>query len=124
MFYCVPIWFGLYLNIWSSLGLGFNFTAGFKASSLGFILLLAVFVPFSLLQLLVYYRSGHLKTGLLKVALLVIAVLVIALSSMHFASLYIHHWEVGLLGFLFFQGQPKSRYSIVLQAVMLGVFVS
>uniref|UniRef100_A0A7S3LS80 LCCL domain-containing protein n=1 Tax=Aplanochytrium stocchinoi TaxID=215587 RepID=A0A7S3LS80_9STRA len=120
LFYVLPFWAGVQLNFYAALGLNTILNDDFELKP-SIIVAIILFVPLSTFQCLAYYRSGDLKLGIIKFLLLSLVIVVIGVSCSAFVSIHIHHWFVGLWGFIYFQGQPNTRYSIILQATMVSV---
>lgn len=127
LFYWVPYWCGIRMDDMVQLGFDITLTSSMFSEPkyiIGFVILVGVAVPLTILQGRILYNAGKAKSWALYSSLFVLAAILIGLASGKYISLHIHHWFVGLVGFLFFQGQPKLRYSIVFQAAMLGSFIN
>jgi len=126
--YFLPFWGGIHMDDFTLLGIDVAFSSKIFSSSgliVGFILLMVVGIPCVCLQARLWFYSS--KRFFVWVTIIIVVILCIAIFAAIFnkyISLHFHHWIVGTLAFLFFQGQPKFRYSIILQGIFLGVMVN
>jgi len=126
LFYFVPFWAGVHMEAVQDLGVTASFTDDWletPAHVVGLALFITAGVPLVAAQSLLFYRAGMLRSVLVVVAASAAAVGVVAAVNRDYMTLHVHHYMVGGAGLLFFRGQPRLRYSIIMQALMLGVFV-
>jgi hypothetical protein len=127
LFYWVPFWVGIRMDDLVQIGFDVTLTSDVLSEPeyvIGFLLLVACAVPLFSAQAVLLYRAGMLRKRLLGLGGLVLAALILSLTSGDFISFHLHHWFFGFLGFVFFQGQPRLRYSLIFNAGLLGAFVN
>jgi len=127
IFYFLPFWMGIRMNVILNSGLTLTFTAeafSEPGGIFGFILFFAIGIPLVAFQFALFQKARMLRQIASYVIIVLIFVVIFTLSTLDFLSLHVHHYMVGGIGFLLFQGQPKLRYSIIVQGLMLGVLVN
>lgn len=128
IFYFVPFWLGVRIDLLTDSGvIDVALTKDiFSSPALiaGFILLLAFGIPVVCAQVVIMHKSGLLRKTLFWVAAVMVPLLIVGGISHDYLSFHFHHWMLGAVGAIFFQGQPRARFSIILNAVLLGVMVN
>jgi hypothetical protein len=124
LFYFVPFWLGLNLDQLTHMGFDLSLSSGMDLGSAAMVAGLALFIgagaPLLAAQAAMLQRARQLRPALLGVLAVVLPVAFVLLAYSADLSLHFHHWIVGWVGALLFRGQPRRRYSIAVQAAMLG----
>ncbi len=127
LFFALPFWCGINMDVVTRSGLDLSFAKGGVANAgliAGLVIFVAVATPLVLAQAVLLHRAGLLKRVLL-LALAVLLVVLIMVAAFHSQlSLHLHHWMVGAVAAAIFIGQPRCRFSIIVQALMLGVMAN
>jgi len=127
LFYFLPFWLGIHMDFLQTIGIDLTFSQGMFSSTsmiIGFVLFIIIGGAAVLYQFLQLYRARKLSKVLICVVFAIIPILIVSLGFSDLLSFHFHHYMVGMVGFLIFIGQPKSRISIIFQALMLGVLVN
>ncbi|GBG23852.1 Cysteine-rich secretory protein LCCL domain-containing 2 [Hondaea fermentalgiana] len=127
LFYFLPFWFGIHFDMFANVGIDTILTSGGITSAgaiLGIALIVGIGTPLVAVQLGLFYRARMLKEVLLYAVGTAVIVLIVSIATSSYLSLHLHHYMFGGLGMMLFQGQPRLRYSIVLQAGLLGLLVN
>lgn len=128
VFFCVFFWIAAQIdNFTDVLQTGFNFS-GSSASKitpgvLAILIVLAVFgVFFAYFQLRDIYRAGLMKYYYPAILIMSIYFIIVAQASQKgLLSFHFHHYFIGLI--LCILGRGQGKYSIILQAIGLALFV-
>lgn len=127
LFYCAPFWFGVHLDMFENIGIDTTLSSGGFDSAgaiLGIALIIGIGVPLIFLQVLMFYRAELLPKVIFYVLVVAVLVVVFSVATSNYLTIHLHHFMFGGLGVLLCQGQPRLRYSIMLQAGLLGVLVN
>jgi len=124
LFYFLPFWVGIHMH---KAGIPLTLTSDAFSNpsmALGLILFMViggVVVGYQFIQL---YKAGKLWKVFTCIGCWCVPVFILMIAYSDNLAFHFHHYMVGMAGFLIFIGQPRSRISIILQALMLGVLVN